>query len=56
MDDENQTLILLYLIPPSFEHFLNNTFYGSERDTISIDDVKDALNSKELKTKVLKLG
>jgi hypothetical protein len=55
VDDEDQTLILLYLIPPPFEHFLNNTFYGSERDSISIDDVQDALNSKEVKRKVSKI-
>jgi hypothetical protein len=43
-------LILLYSLPDLFDNFVNSMLYG--RDTISLADVKSALNSMELRTRL----
>lgn len=50
LNEEDRALIVLCLLPVSFDNFVNSILYG--RDTISLADVKSTLNSKELRTKL----
>ena len=49
VDDDDQALILLCSLPDLFDNFVNSMMYS--RDTISLVDVKFALNSMELRTR-----
>jgi hypothetical protein len=50
VDDEDQALILLCSLPDAFDNFVNSMLYG--RDTISLADVKFALNSIGVEDKI----
>ena len=50
IEDEDQVLIIVCLLPNSYANFVDTMLYG--RITITMNDVKDSLMSKELKRKV----
>ena len=50
LEEEDLALILLCSLPEEFENFSEIMLYGKE--TLLLNDVKDALLSKELKKKV----
>jgi hypothetical protein len=54
VDDEDKALILLCSLPSFFDNFINLMLYN--RDTISLADVKSALNSMELRTRLNRKG
>ncbi|KAH9800552.1 Integrase catalytic domain-containing protein [Citrus sinensis] len=47
LEDEDRALILLSSLPESYEHFVDTLFYGKQ--TFTLKDVKNALESKDLK-------
>jgi hypothetical protein len=51
VEDKNQTLNLLCLLPSSYKCFINNLLYG--RDSLSSKNVKAFLKSRKLKKQVL---
>lgn len=46
IDDEDQALLLLCSLPPSYKHFRETLVYG--RESITLDDVKSSMFSKEI--------
>ena len=47
--DEDKALLLLRSLSKSYEHFVDTSMYG--RQIQSLDEVKSALNTKELQVK-----
>lgn len=47
IDDEDQALIVLCSLPPSYENFVESMLYGHEE--ITLDEVKTALGSNQLR-------
>lgn len=45
IDNEHKAIILLSSLAPSYRHFLDTLLYG--RQTLTMQDVKEALSSKE---------
>ena len=52
--DEGKTILLIYSLPYSYKDFIDVTMYNN--DTLSIHNIKVALNTKEVKKKVSKSG
>ena len=50
MEEEDQAVILLSALPKSYEHFVGAMLYGREQ-SLTLEEVQAALNSKELKKK-----
>nr|GEU83997.1 retrovirus-related Pol polyprotein from transposon TNT 1-94 [Tanacetum cinerariifolium] len=49
IDDEDQSLMLLMSLPPSFDNFVETLLYG--RESLTLEDVLSSLYSRELKKK-----
>ncbi|KAH9647613.1 hypothetical protein KPL70_025255 [Citrus sinensis] len=54
LEDEDKALLLISSLPKSYEHFIDALMYG--RQTLSLDEVKSALSTKELQGKQESLG
>ena len=49
IEDEDQGILLLSSLPKCYEHFVDTILYG--KDTLTMSEVKAALNSKEIQKK-----
>lgn len=49
LDDESKALLLISSLPKSYEHFVDTLMYG--RQTLTLDEVKTALNTREIQGK-----
>ena len=49
LDDEGKALLLISSLPESYKNFVDALMYG--RQTLSLDEVKSALNTRELQEK-----
>lgn len=47
VEDEDQTLILLCLLPSFYDYFVNTSLYGN--NSLSFEYVKTSLSSRELR-------
>ena len=54
LDDKDKTLLLISSLPKCYGHFVDALMYG--RQTLSLDEVKSALNRKKLQGKQDHLG
>uniref|UniRef100_A0A803PH14 Reverse transcriptase zinc-binding domain-containing protein n=1 Tax=Cannabis sativa TaxID=3483 RepID=A0A803PH14_CANSA len=54
IDEEDQGIILLSSLPKSYDHFVDTILYG--KDTLTMAEVKMALNSKEIQKKLEEKG
>ena len=52
INDKDQALILLCLLPLLFEHFIDTILY--DWDTLSMEDMRASLNLRELKKRMSK--
>lgn len=49
IEDEDQALILLNLILSFYENLQDTMLFGRDSETLTLEDVQVALNSKEMK-------
>ena len=54
IEDEDAALILLVSLPPSYENFVQSFIVG--KDTVSLEEVRSSLHSKELRHKAAGIG
>ena len=54
LEEEDQAIILLSSLPKIYEHFVDTILYG--KDTLTMSEVKAALNSKEIQKKAEERG
>ena len=54
LSDEDKVLLLISSLPKSYEHFVDALMFG--RQTLTLDEVRSALSTKELQGKQETLG